>query len=210
MNAVITRKTPVTTVNRRHFLVGMAAGAGLTCGFTLLPELTGSAGEALAAGNFSPTVWYTIDRGGLVTVHVTKAEMGQHVGTALAQAVAEELEADWKDMRVDYPDPSPALGLMITGGSWSINWTFDTLSRAGAAGRVAFIDAGAAALGVPAGECTAANGRITHKKSGKSVTYAALVASGKMDRTFSADDLKTFKLKDPKKYRLVGNPHVKA
>jgi isoquinoline 1-oxidoreductase beta subunit len=210
MTAMIARKTAVSTVNRRHFLVGMAAGAGLTCGFSLLPELTGTAGEALAAGNFSPTVWYTIDGGGLVTVHVTKAEMGQHVGTALAQAVAEELEADWKDMRVDYPDPSPALGLMITGGSWSINWTFDTLSRAGVAGRIAFIDAGAAAMGVPAGECTAANSRVTHKKSGKSVTYAALVSGGKLDRTFSEDDLKKLKLKSPKQYKLVGNPHVKA
>jgi isoquinoline 1-oxidoreductase beta subunit len=210
MTRTTVRDTAGSTVNRRHFLVGMAAGAGLTCGFSLLPELTGSAGEALAAGNFSPTVWYTIDRGGFVTVHVTKAEMGQHVGTALAQAVAEELEADWKDMRVDYPDPSPALGLMITGGSWSINWTFDTLSRAGAAGRIALIDAGAAAMGVPAGECTAANSRVMHKKSGKSVTYAALVASGKLDRTFSADDLKKIKLKDSKHYKLVGNPHVKA
>src|SRR2546426_6236260 len=66
----------------------------------------------------------------IITVHITKAEMGQGVGTALAQIVAEELEADWKDVRIDYPMNDPKYGLMLTGGSWSVNWTFDSLSRA--------------------------------------------------------------------------------
>src|SRR5216683_4283745 len=137
MTETLARKATAGRVNRRQFLVGsMATGAGLTCGFSLLPTLIGGAGEALAAGNFSPTVWYTIDRGGIITVHITKSEMGQHVGTALAQAVAEELEADWKDIRIDYPDPAERWGLMVTGGSWSVNNNFDTLSRCGAAGRI--------------------------------------------------------------------------
>src|SRR5579883_3395775 len=165
-------------VNRRHFLVGTAAaGAGLTFGYALLPKVMGEAGEAIAAGNFSPTVWYTVDRGGIVTVHITKSEMGQHVGTALAQSVVEELEADWRDVRIDYPDPAERWGLMVTGGSWSVNNTFDTLSRCGAAGRIALIEAGAKMMGVPASECHAANSRVI-AKSGKSVSYAELVAGG--------------------------------
>ncbi len=206
MSETLARKDAASGVSRRQFLVGTAAaGAGLTCGFSLLPQVVGSAGEALAAGNFSPTVWYTIDRGGLITVHVTKAEMGQHVGTALAQAVAEELEADWRDMRVDYPDPAPQWGLMVTGGSWSVNWTFDLLSRAGAAGRMALIDAAAKAWGVPASECHAENSKVVHK-SGKSITYAALVAAGKLDKTYTPEDLKTITLKTPKDYKIVGKP----
>ena len=92
MTKTLARKKATQDVNRRQFLIGtVAAGAGLTCGFSLLPGITGSAGEALAAGNFSPTVWYTIDRGGIVTVHITKSEMGQHVGTALADAADGEI-----------------------------------------------------------------------------------------------------------------------
>ncbi|HLJ62659.1 MAG TPA: molybdopterin cofactor-binding domain-containing protein [Stellaceae bacterium] len=191
---------------RRKFLVGsVAAGAGLTFGFSLLPEVLGTAGEALAAGNFAPTAWYFIDRGGIVTVHITKSEMGQHVGTALAQTVAEELEVNWADVRIDYPDPSAEFGLMVTGGSWSINTSFDTLARAGAAGRLALIDAGAKALGVSAADCHAEHGRIV-AKDGKSVSYAQLVSTGKLDKTFTPDELKAITLKNPKDYKIVGKP----
>ncbi len=198
------------TVNRRHFLVGTAAaGAGLTFGYALLPRVMGSAGEALAAGNFAPSPWYTIDRGGIVTVHIEKAEMGQHVGTAFAQAVAEELDADWRDVRLDYPDPgekkytSPLA--YITGGSWSVSTNFDNLSRSGAAGRMALMEAGAKMLGVPVGDVHTENSRVI-AKNGKSVTYAQIVSASKLDKVFTPDDLKAIKLKDPKKHKLVGKP----
>ena len=71
-------------------LVGSAvAGAGLAVGYSALPGLTGGAREALAAGSFDHQLFLTMDGGGNATVHITKAEIGQHIGTALAQAVAE-------------------------------------------------------------------------------------------------------------------------
>src|SRR5437879_12501699 len=88
-----------------------------------------------AACAWKPNTAFTIDPSGIITVHITKAEMGQGVGTALAQIVAEELEADWRDIRIDYPTSDPKYGLMLTGGSWSVNWTFDALSRPGAGAR---------------------------------------------------------------------------
>ena len=210
MTKTLARKKAVQDVNRRQFLIGtVAAGTGLTCGFSLLPTITGSAGEALAAGNFEPTVWYTIDRGGIVTVHVEKAEMGQHVGTAFAQAVAEELGADWQDMRLDYPDPgdkkftSPLA--FITGGSWSVSTNFDSLSRAGAAGRMALMEAGAGMLGVPVSEVRAENSKVI-AKNGKSVTYAQIVSTGKLNKVVTPEELKAIKLKDPKDYKLIGKP----
>jgi isoquinoline 1-oxidoreductase beta subunit len=194
------------TASRRQFLIGsIAAGAGLTAGFAIMPVLEGNAGEALAAGNFSPTVWYTIDRGGIITVHITKSEMGQHVGTALAQAVAEELEADWRDMRIDYPDPAERWGLMVTGGSWSVNNTFDTLSRCGAAGRIALIEAAAAKWGVPASQLHASFSRVIGP-NGKSISYAQLVSTTKLDKTYTPDDLKKIQLKKPSQYKVVGKP----
>src|SRR5258708_22436791 len=99
MTETLARKATAGRVNRRQFLVGsMATGAGLTCGFSLLPTLIGGAGEALAAGNFSPTVWYTIDRGRIITVHITQSGIGPHVGHALPQAGGEGLQAHLEDI----------------------------------------------------------------------------------------------------------------
>src|SRR5258708_10599985 len=82
MTETLARKATARRVNRRQFLVGsMATGAGLTCGFSLLPTLIGGAGEAPAAGNFSPTLWYTIDCGGIITGHLTKSGKGHYVRT---------------------------------------------------------------------------------------------------------------------------------
>ena len=86
--------------------------------------------------------YLTMDADGKAYVYVTKCEIGQHVGTALAQAVAEELEINWDDVNVIYPDSHAKWGLMITGGSWSVNWTFDRNSRIGASARIALIEAG--------------------------------------------------------------------
>src|SRR2546428_6849018 len=114
-----------TRFSRREFLRSTAAaGVGLTLRFTI----PGGVDEAGAATSFEPNAALTITPDGAVTVHITKAEMGQGVGTALAQIVAEELEADWKDIRIDYPMNDPKYGLMLTGGGWAVNRTRDTRS----------------------------------------------------------------------------------
>src|SRR2546422_1353655 len=119
-------------VSRRDFLKASAAGAG----FVLTFRIAGGAMSAVeAAGAWEPNTVFTIDPSGIITVHITKAEMGQGVGTALAQIVAEELEADWRDIRIDYPTSDPKYGLMLTGGRLSGHLTVGALFRAGARGR---------------------------------------------------------------------------
>src|SRR5262249_23820473 len=176
--------------------------AGLTLRFTLHGPLGPDPAEAASA--YEPNTSLTITPDGLVTVHILKAEMGQGVGTALAQIVAEELEADWKDIRIDYPTSDPKYGLMLTGGSWSVNWTFDTLSRAGAAARLALIDAAANQWKVPASECIAARSTVRHLPSGNSISYGAIVAKVPITKTFTEDDLKKIPLKKPAEYKVIG------
>ncbi len=191
-------------MTRRDFLVGSAAaGAGLMIGMSFGPNFAGGAREALAAGNYEPSLFVTMESSGITTVHITKSEMGQHVGTALAQAVAEELEVDWADVRIDYPDTHEKWGLMITGGSWSVNWTFDQLSRVGATGRIALIDAGASQMGVAAGECMASNSVVWHS-SGQSMSYAQIISAGNISRTFTEDEVKELVLKKFGTYKVVG------
>src|SRR5260370_8624843 len=149
----IDRKGLPLDLNRRNFLSGCSA-AGLAFGYAAVTGVQGI-GEALAAGKFEPTAWYSIAPDGKITVMVGKAEMGQHVSSAMAQIVAEELEADWRMMNIQLVDNDPkyndpVLAALITGGSWSVRMNFDAMSRAGAAGRITLIEAGSRLVGRPA------------------------------------------------------------
>jgi CO/xanthine dehydrogenase Mo-binding subunit len=201
----ITQSKPAD-LSRRSFLVGTAA-TGLVLGYSAVPGL----GEAFAAaGNFDPSVWYSIAPDGIVTVTCGKADMGQHIASTMAQIISEELGASWKDMRVQLAsnDPKfndPVLGAQITGGSWSTMMNFDAMSRAGAAGRIALAEAAAVAMGgVPAGELVVRESTITHPRSKKSMTFADVVKSGKATKTFTPDELKAIKLKTADQYTMIG------
>ena len=200
--------TPSADLSRRSFLVGSAA-AGLALGYSAVPGMLGADQAFAAPANFDPSVWYSIAPDGLVTVTCGKADMGQHIASTMAQMVAEELGSSWKDMRVQLAsnDPKfndPVLGAQITGGSWSTMMNFDAMSRAGAAGRMALTDAAAKAMGVPAGELVVRDSAISHPKSKKSMTFAEIVKSGKITKTFTPDELKAIKLKTPDQYTLIG------
>lgn len=196
-------------LDRRSFLVGTAA-TGLVLGYAALSPIGEALGATDASVSFEPTVWYSIGRDGKVVVVCGKAEMGQHVSSTMAQLVAEELEASWKDVSIVLAsnDPKfndPVLGAQITGGSWSTSMNFDAMSRAGAAGRLTLIKAGAEMMGVPESECRARGSRVLHTKSGKSVTYAQIVSNGNATKTWTADELKAIKLKTPDQYVMVGH-----
>src|SRR6266699_4871745 len=201
-------QTEPADLSRRSFLVGSAA-AGLALGYSAVPGLLGADQALAAAGNFDPSVWYSIAPDGIVTVTCGKADMGQHIASTMAQIVSEELGSNWKDMRVQLAsnDPKfndPVLGAQLTGGSWSTMMNFDVMSRAGAAGRMALTEAAAAAMGVPAGELVVRDSVISHPKSKKSMTFADIVKSGKATKTFTPDDLKAIKLKTPDQYTKIG------
>src|SRR5262249_21370030 len=121
----VSRKGLASNLNRRSFMIGSTA-TGLAFGYVA----ANGVGDALAApGKFEPAAWYSLAPDGKVTVMVGKAEMGQHVSSAMAQIVAEELEADWRQMAIAFPDNDPrfndpVLGALITGGSWSVRMNF--------------------------------------------------------------------------------------
>jgi isoquinoline 1-oxidoreductase subunit beta len=186
----------ILPLSRRDFLIG-TAGVGVAFGFAR----TG----AVAAGQpaFDPTIWYSIDRDGIVTVNIIRAEMGQHVGTALARILADELEADWDKVRIAAVDTDPKWGLMVTGGSWSVWMTFPVFSRAGAAGRIALVEEGAKLLGVPAGQCLARNSSVV--AASRSISYAEIVSRGDLTRTFTADELAKMPIKPASERHLIGH-----
>src|SRR6201987_5311976 len=188
-------------LSRRSFLVGSAA-AGLALGYSVVPGLLGADQAFAARSSFDPSVWYSIAPDGIVTITCGKADMGQHIASTMAQIICEELGASWKDMRVQLAsnDPKfndPVLGAQITGGSWSTMMNFDSMRRAGAAGRIALTEAAAASMGVPASELVVRDGMISHAKSKKQMSFADVVKSGKATKSFTPYELKALKLTPP-------------
>ena len=200
-------------MTRREFLVrSTATGAGVMLGIALGPGRLGTvapAGAAEGMDAFTPSIWFTITPDGKTTVHIVKAEMGQHVGTSLAQVITEELEVKWDDVRLDMPQESAenfaVYGLAYTVNSGSVTTEFDRLSRAGAAGRIALVSAGAKLLRADESDCYAEESRIIDRVSGRTITYGEILQKTKIDRKFSyPDDFKKVPLKPRAQYKVIG------
>jgi isoquinoline 1-oxidoreductase beta subunit len=187
---------PLEALSRRNFLISVTA-AGVALGFAA--ESVAAAG---APAGFEPTIWYSIGRDGAITVNIIRAELGQHVGTAVARIVADELEADWSKVHITTVDSHPKWGLMVTGGSWSVWQSYPIYSQAGAAGRQVLIEEGAKLLKAKPADCVARNGRIHAGKA--SVSYGDIVAKGDLARSFTPEQLAKMPVKPVSERRLIG------
>lgn len=169
-----------TLISRREFLKTTLAGAGLTIAASMTPF--GSrllSAQEVKKGLFNPNVWIQITPDNIVTIVVNKSEMGQGVSTSLPMIAADELEADWKQVRFleapggnKYIDPN--WGMQLTGGSTSVRHMFEPLRKASAAAREMLRIAAAQTWGAPVNECAASKNTVRHTKSGKSLTYGQL------------------------------------
>jgi isoquinoline 1-oxidoreductase beta subunit len=134
-------------------------------------------------------------------------EMGQGSLTGLAQLVAEELDCDWSKVRTEYPTPGQNLkrnrvwGNFATGGSRGIRDSHDYVRKGGAAARMMLVSAAAKQWGVADSDCVASKGVVTHKASGRSLTYGQLAAAAAQ-----IEPPKEIALKDPKNWTIAGKP----
>ena len=166
-------------LDRRTFLVGAgAAGGGLALGIAL----PGVAGAGDAEAHCEVTCWVVVAPDNTVTIRIARAEMGQGAATGLAMLVAEELECDWAKVRTELVQPQDNVrrdriwGDMSTGASRSIAASQDYLRRAGATARMMLIAAAAQSWDVPVAECAARDGIITHRTTGRTLTFGAIAA----------------------------------
>lgn len=194
--------------SRRTFLAG-SAGTTLIMGLgAVLPgcsseEAVDEISAAAASRKFAPTVWFEISGKGDVLINIAKAEMGQHVGTALARIIADELGASWSDIRIEHVDSDPKWGYMVTGGSWSVHTTFAMLSKAGAAGRTVMREAGAALMGVDISTCSVERSHVS--ANGQQVSFAEIVQKGDISRTFNAEELEAMRIKPAAERLYIGS-----
>jgi len=193
---------------RRNFLKGATASAvGLSIGFHWV-----SGGGRLAAapvsGGFAPNAFVRIDADGIVTVVIKHLEMGQGVTTGLTTILAEELDADWDRIRVEFApaDASRYNNLSFgkmqgTGGSTAIANSWEQLRKAGATARTLLVRAAAAEWRVPETAITVERGVLSHAASGRKAGFGAFAAKAGALPVPGPD---TVALKDPANYKLIG------
>lgn len=201
------------TVDRRSVL---KAGAAVSAGFVLATYLPLTKAEA-ARGNppvvkgpggtatYAPNAFLEIGADDTVTVLSKHIEFGQGPYTGLATLVAEEMDADWSQMRArgapadNGPYKNLLFGLQVTGGSTAIANSYEHMRTVGAAARQMLVEAAAEAWKVPAGEITVKAGRIEHAGSGRSSGFGALAEAARQREVPPS-----VTLKDPADFKLIG------
>jgi isoquinoline 1-oxidoreductase subunit beta len=190
-------------LSRRSFLIGVSAvGGGLALSLAVPFAPVRTAEEAPEV-----TAWLLIGSDNSVVIRVARAEMGQGAHTGLAMLVAEELECDWTKVSTEFVSPEENTrreriwGDMSTGASRSIAASQLYLRQAGATAREMLIAAAAARWRVPASECVAAASVITHRPSGRKITFGAIAEAASQ-----VPPPVDVKLKDPSEWTLAGKP----
>ena len=182
-------------LSRREFLKQSAAiGGGLSVGFGPL----GALAQAQNAAGAEINVWVAIRPDDGVVIRYARSEMGQGSMTSAPMLVAEELECDWRRVKIEYASANAnvkrkrAWGDMASVGSRTIRFSQEYLRKAGATAREMLIAAAAQQWRVPASECTAHNSFITHGPSKRRVSFGKVAeAASKLEPP------KDVKLKDP-------------
>jgi isoquinoline 1-oxidoreductase beta subunit len=193
--------------SRREFLKQSAAiGGGLTIGYGPLGAISEAFAQKAGDG-VELTAWVVVRPDDAVIIRYARAEMGQGSMTSAPMLVAEELECDWKRVKIEYASANAnvkrkrAWGDMASVGSRTIRNSQEYLRRAGATAREMLIAAAAQQWKVPASECTAQNSFVTHGPSKRKLSF------GKVAEAASKLELpKDVKLKDPKDWKLIGKP----
>ncbi|MGA2850867.1 MAG: molybdopterin cofactor-binding domain-containing protein [Terracidiphilus sp.] len=213
-------------VNRRSFLQMSALAGG---GFAL-KLYRGPLAAAQGPGkppDLTPQAFIQIAPDGIVTIMARASETGQGMRNMLPMLIAEELDVEWKNVRVQQAELNEKIyGSQFSGGSANTPQGWEPMRRVGAAGRQLLMTAAAQTWGVPVAECTTQPGRVLHMgsdlalqstsggalqqsagqvihaASGRSAGYGELAAKA---AALPPPSLSSVKLKDPKDYRIIGH-----
>jgi isoquinoline 1-oxidoreductase beta subunit len=208
-------------LDRRGFLVAaLTAAGGLAIGVSIpgfapaaapVGALAGAPWDDAASGAAGEiNAWIVIDPDDTVTIRCAKAEMGEGVLTSMPMIVAEELGCDWTKVRSEYASANRNMREnmvykgMLTGGSSAVRASRPYLQQAGASARVRLIQAAATRWNVPAAECDAADGKVTHKASGRALNYGALANDAAKVALAKEPDIKT-----PDRFTLIGKSQAR-
>ena len=202
-------------ISRRNFLKS-SSGVALFIGISgILPQLISCKNpnkikEQLAQQPL--TAWVKLSEDGLITIYNPAAEMGQGSMTSLPLIFAEEMDADWSMVKVEFspqeseiygsPGWSPGSKLMFTVGSRTTNSYYNVMRKAGAQARYVLMNSAAKHWEVPIEELTTSNSHVLHGRTNQKINYGALIPFLEMPETLP--DFSEAQLKNPKDFKLVG------
>ena len=194
----------VGRASRRDFLKASAiAGGGLLLTFGLPGLARSAAASGGGATTASLNAFVRISSDNIVTIMAKNPEIGQGIKTTLPMLIAEELDVDWDQVRVEQAILDPALyGRQDAGGSTATPMNWDLLRKVGAAARHMLIAAAASRWNVAGSECETGAGQVRHKPSGRSLSYGMLAAAAV---TLPIPDLDSVRLKDSRDYKIIGH-----
>jgi isoquinoline 1-oxidoreductase beta subunit len=195
-------------ISRRGVLTGGLAG-GFLLAFHLPVRAVNEPVQPPDAtdGKFAPNAFIRIDVTGKTTLVMPQVEMGQGIYTAVAMILAEELDADFASVTLEHAPANeklyanPAFGIQATGGSTSVRAFWKPLRDAGASARAMLLQAAAQQWQVEPASCSTSNSEVSHRESGRKLSYGALALAAS-----SLTPPKDVALKDPKDFVLIGKP----
>ncbi|WP_395375361.1 molybdopterin cofactor-binding domain-containing protein [Marinicella sp. W31] len=203
----LTQSKTLAPLSRREFLHKTTAASGFMLGLSLLGPSIGRADQTAAGlenapgGDATPSLFINILADGTTEITCHRSEMGQQTWTAMAQIIADELEADWQKVKIVQALGDPKYGDQNTDGSRSVRYNLTRLRTTGAAMKQMLIEAAAQQWQVPVTECQAENGMIKHAGSSQQLNYGALAsAAGQM----KVPNLADVKLKSRDQWKYIG------
>ena len=195
-------------VSRRSFLRASAMVGGGVLLASYLEPFAGAAAlaepgaNARGAPDFVPNAYIRIAPSGVVTITAKNPEIGQGIKTMLPMLIADELDVDWKDVRIEQaPLDTGKFQNQWAGGSTATPTNWLPMRRVGAAARAVLVSAAALTWGVPESECETRSGVVYHRASNRSLKYADL---GERASSIQAPDLEKVPLKDPSQFHIIG------
>jgi isoquinoline 1-oxidoreductase subunit beta len=194
-------------LSRRRFLsVSAAVGGGLLIGFTACPSIR--AADAAQSGTFTPNAFIRIGADGQIVLTMPYVEMGQGTYTSIPMLIAEELEVDLQQVRLEHAPPNEKLygnpllgGIQATGNSNAVRASWQPLRQASAIARTMLVSAAAKRWNVDPASCRAQNGEVRHTPTGRRLKYGELAADAA-----GLPVPEGVVLKRPEEFKLIGTP----
>lgn len=185
----------IRQVSRRDFIDGLFASGALILGAQMLPAID------VDNAAWHPSVYLGINPDGTVIALTHRSEMGTGIRTSLPMVLADELDADWKRVRIEQGVGNKKYGNQNTDGSCSIRDFYVAFREAGASARMMLEGAAAAQWKVPASECKAQLHQVVHTKSNRKAGYGELVALAAKQ---TVPQKSALKFKSPGDFRYIG------
>jgi isoquinoline 1-oxidoreductase beta subunit len=196
----------IENVSRRRFLKGVFGAGALVLAVRYIPPVLGQGqvtdGQTEAdRATLHANLFVGIQRDGTVYIVAHRSEMGTVIRTSLPLVLADELDADWKRVKIDQAIGDRRYGDQNTDGSRSIRSFFDIMRECGAAGRWMLVQAAALQWNVPASECSTEPHAVVHKVTGRRLGYGELASEA---APLTVPKKEQLQLKKPSEWRYIG------